>query len=124
MCGRARRLAAETGGSRPGRAGSSEALGGELAVIPGYHLHRDPFKWNSARPDDDEGMEAYLAAHGMAHPLTGESLRVKHLNLPPGSLVSIPAHMPHYVSSRKPGAGTRWALLLTVRRPPGAVERP
>ena len=45
--------------------------------------------------------QAYLAAHRMAHPLTGEPLRVKHLNLPPGSLVSIPAHMPHYVS---PGA--------------------
>ena len=95
--------------------GSSVSLGGELAVVPGYHLYRDPFRWNSARPDDDEGMLEHL--HGMAHPLTGQPLGIKHLELPPGSVVSIPAHMPHYVSSRKPGSGTRWALLLTYRQP-------
>jgi hypothetical protein len=40
----------------------------------------------------------------MRHPLTGEPLAVKHLELPPGSMVSIPAHMPHYVAPRERGA--------------------
>jgi hypothetical protein len=43
----------------------------------------------------------------MRHPLTGEPLAVKHLELPPGSMVSIPAHMPHYVAPRERGACVR-----------------
>ena len=95
--------------------GSSLELGGSLGVVPGYHLFRDPFKWNTVRPDTDEGMLEYI--EGMTHPLTGEPLEIKHLDLPPGSLVSIPAHMPHYVAPRKEGAGMRWGLLLTYRQP-------
>ena len=95
--------------------GSSIALGGELAVIPGYHLYRDPYKWNTTRPDDDEGMTEYL--QGMMHPVTGEQLAVHHIELPPGSMVSIPAHMPHFVAPRKSGAGMRWGMLLTYRQP-------
>jgi hypothetical protein len=87
----------------------------QLAVIPGYHLYRDPFKWNSSRPDDDESMAAYI--RDMAHPLTGEPLAIRHIELPPGSMVSIPAHMPHFVAPRRRGAGMRWGLLLTYRQP-------
>jgi hypothetical protein len=58
--------------------------------------------------------QAYLAAHRMAHPLTGEPLRVKHLNLPPGSLVSIPAHMPHYVSPMARLFPVKWFSPLMV----------
>ena len=46
---------------------------------------------------------------------TGKPFQILHLNLPPGSLVSFPAHMPHFVAPRKAGAGVRWGLLLTYR---------
>lgn len=97
--------------------GSSIALGGQLAVIPGYHLYRDPFKWNTSRPDDDDSMAAYIQEQNMKHPVTGTPLAIHHIELPPGSMVSIPAHMPHYVAPRRRGAGMRWGLLLTYRQP-------
>ena len=59
-----------------------------------------------ARRDDDRSMSAGWLA-GRAHPATGAPLAIRHLELPPGSLVSFPAHMPHFVSPRRAGTGTR-----------------
>ena len=70
---------------------------------------------STSRPDHDDAMREYIA--GKTHPLTGEQLEIMHLELPPGSMVSFPAHMPHFVAPRKLGAGIRWGLLLTYRQP-------
>ena len=38
--------------------GATIEEGGELGVIPGAHLYRIPYKWNTERPDDDAAMKA------------------------------------------------------------------
>ena len=91
--------------------GSSLKAGGHLAVVPGHHLLRE---FISADMKQHE-MEAHLA--GRTHPLTGEPLRIRHLELPPGSMISFCPHMPHFVAPRKPGYGVRWGLLLAYREP-------
>lgn len=90
--------------------------GGELAVIPGAHLYRIPYKWNTERPDDDAAMELGWLK-GKTHPITGEPLAILHLSLSPGSMVSFVHHMPHYVSVRQPDAPIRWGLLMAYRTP-------
>jgi hypothetical protein len=82
---------------------------GALGAVAGWQ------KWNTARPDHDDAMRAHL--DGMLHPVTGAPLQIKHIELPPGSMVCIPAHMPHYVAPRSTWAGVRWGLLLTYRQP-------
>ena len=75
---------------------------------------------HAARIENGETASAAMERgwlHGRAHPRTGAPLAIKHLELPPGSLVCFPAHMPHFVSPRKAGAGTRWGLLLSYREP-------
>jgi hypothetical protein len=54
---------------------------------------------------------------GKTHPITGMPLEIRHLSLPPGSMVSFVHHMPHYVSPRKIEASTRWGLLMAYRTP-------
>ena len=90
--------------------------GGELAVIPGAHLYRIPYKSAVERADDDADMQADWLP-GKTHAVTGQPLQIKHLSLPPGSMVSFVHHMPHYVPPRRPTAPTRWALLMAHRTP-------
>ena len=90
--------------------------GGELAIIPGAHLYRIPYKWSTERPDDDAAMKAGWLK-GKIHAFTGKPLEIVHLSLPPGSMVSFVHHMPHYVGYRKPGTTTRWGLLMAYRTP-------
>ncbi len=89
---------------------------GELAVIPGAHLYRIPFMWNTSRPDDDASMQAGWLK-GKTHAVRGEPLEIVHLSMPPGSMVSFVHHMPHHVGYRAPGAPTRWGLLMAYRTP-------
>ncbi len=96
--------------------GTAANDGGELAVIPGAHLYRIPYKWDTSRPDDDPAMESGWLK-GKTHPITGRPLEILHLWLPPGSMVSFVHHMPHYVGPRRPGSGVRWALLMAYRTP-------
>ena len=96
--------------------GASLEDGGELAVIPGAHLYRIPYKWDLVRPDDDDAMrKGWLK--GKTHAVTGKPLEIAHLSLPPGSMVSFVHHMPHYVGYRQPRAPTRWGLLMAFRTP-------
>ena len=53
---------------------------------------------------------------GMKHPVTSEPLAIHHIQLPPGSIVSIPAHMPHYVAPRRRGTGMLGSV-ATYRQP-------
>lgn len=90
--------------------------GGELAVIPGAHLYRIPYKSKIERTDDDVAIQADWLP-GKVHPITGRPLEIRHLSLPPGSMVSFVHHMPHYAGPRRPTASTRWALLMAYRTP-------
>ena len=90
--------------------------GGELALIPGAHLYRIPYRWNSARPEYDDEMQTGWMT-GKIHAFTGEPLRIERLSLPPGSMVSFVHHMPHHVGHRDPDAPTRWGLLMAYRTP-------
>lgn len=94
--------------------GAATDDGGEFAVIPGAHLYRVPYKWNTERPDEDEDMRSGWLK-GKTHPITGEPLEIVHLSLPPGSMVSFVHHMPHYVGRRKPGSEMRWGMLMAFR---------
>ncbi len=95
--------------------------GGELRVIPGAHLYRIPYKWNTERPDDDAAMQAGWLK-GKTHAITGKPLEILHLSLPPGSMISFVHHMPHHVRHRPPGAPTRWGLLMAYRTPDPAAS--
>lgn len=90
--------------------------GGELAVVPGAHLYRIPYLWDTTRTEYDEEFEqAWLA--DKVHAFTGQSLRIQRLSLPPGSMVSFVHHMPHHVGHRDADAPTRWGLLMAYRTP-------
>ena len=90
--------------------------GGELAVIPGSHLYRIPYRWNSTRTEYDDEMQTNWIA-GKIHAFTGEPLRIERLSLSPGSMVSFVHHMPHHVGHRDLDAPTRWGLLMAYRTP-------
>jgi hypothetical protein len=96
--------------------GATTEDGGEFAVIPGAHLYRIPFKWSVARKDYDREMEETWIT-GKVHAYTGEPLRIKRLDIPPGSMVSFVHHMPHHVGHRKEGTGLRLGLLMAFRSP-------
>ena len=65
---------------------------------------------------------------GKRHPISGEMLRIERLALPPGSVVSVCAHLAHGVSSRAdagagatstPRYGSLWSYrLLDPAHPP------
>ena len=90
--------------------------GGELAVVPGAHLYRSPYLWNTRRSEYDEEFEAGWM-RGRVHAFTGEPLRIEPLSLNPGSMVSFVHHMPHRVGFRDDDAPTRWGLLMAYRTP-------
>jgi len=90
--------------------------GGELAVIPGAHLYRIPFKARIHRTDFHDDMRAGWL-QGKTHPVTGEPLEILPLSINPGSIVSFVHHMPHYAGRRSPDAATRWAILMAYRTP-------
>ena len=96
--------------------GATLVDGGELAVIPGGHLYRIPYRWNTKRPDDDAAIRTGWLK-GKKHAVTGKPLEIVHLSMPPGSMVSFVHHMPHYVGYRQPGVATRWGLLMAFRTP-------
>ena len=102
--------------------GARREEGGKLAIIPGAHLYRIPFKSRGARTDGDEEMKAGWL-QGKIHAFTHEPLEIVHLSIPPGSMVSFVHHMPHYVGHRRPGAGVRWGLPTHPLRWAGVPER-
>ncbi len=59
---------------------------------------------------------------GKIHAFTGEPLKIVHLQIPPGSMVSFVHHMPHFVGYRAPDAPVRWGLLMAYRSPDPNAE--
>jgi hypothetical protein len=90
--------------------------GGEFSVVPGAHLYRTPYLWDTRRTEYDEQFEAGWM-RDKNHPVTGEPLRIERLDLPPGSMVSFVHHMPHHAGHRALDAETRWGLLMAYRTP-------
>ena len=100
----------------PQGCGMKEGDGG-LSLVPGAHLHRDPFSWNTHRSASTARSIGSRWLQGKRHPATGEKLQVKAIRLPPGSLVCFSHHMPHFVGEISNEYGTRLALLMVYRRP-------
>ena len=96
--------------------GATVEDGGELAVIPGAHLYRIPFKARSKRPDYHDDMRADWL-QGKTHPCTGEPLEILTLSMRPGTIVSFVHHMPHYAGRRLPDTPMRWGMLMAYRTP-------
>ena len=76
---------------------------GNLKVVPGSHLFRDP---TANAPNDEALREGWLrdsvTGETKLHPLTGEPLEIKELDCPRGSVVLM------------------WCV-LTGRQPPAAL---
>lgn len=85
---------------------------GGLKVVPGSHLFRDP---DHCRGGVADAEFAVGWMQGKSHPVTGNSLEIKALSLPPGSLVSVVAHLAHGVSSRAVDGTTRFGSLWSYR---------
>ena len=86
---------------------------GGLKIIRGSHLFRDP---TGCRAESDEDMRQGWMKDRI-HPVTGELLEIKHLSLPPGSVVCCLSHAAHAVAEKSTGKKTRWCSLLCYRKP-------
>ena len=95
--------------------------GGELAVIPGSHLYRIPFKATGNRTDYHDDMQAGWLV-GKTHPFTGKPLEIRTLSVGPGTIISFVHHMPHYAGHRSADAETRWSILMAYRTPDPDAE--
>ena len=65
--------------------------------------------------DDDEFRRTWLK--DKSHPLTGRPLKIEKLELPRGSIACVLGHVPHAVSPRPEGRGSRLCTLLAYRQP-------
>ena len=98
---------------------------GGLKVVPGAHLYRSqslldcdiPYDRGAPPGADDDALFEQTWLAGKLHPITGEPLRIVHLELPPGSMAVCLAHTPHGVSPRPEGSGTRHCTLFSYRQP-------
>ena len=86
------------------------------------HLERcvnlnDPVSWvtEDSLGGDEAFREGWL--QGKKHRITGEPLDILCVDLPPGSMVSAAAHMPHGVEHRAMGRGTRLCTLFAYAKP-------
>jgi hypothetical protein len=90
---------------------------GNLKVVPGSHLHRDPAV---SAVDDGELREGWMS--GRTHPVTGQPLDIEELEAPQGSVALMWTHAAHGVNARLPGSDTRWTVVYAYRNP-GAESR-
>ena len=98
---------------------------GGLKVVRGAHLYRASVLadggYESNGPsepgdaDDDEFRRTWLK--DKSHPLTGRPLEIEKLELPRGSIACVLGHVPHAVSPRPEGRGSRLCTLLAYRQP-------
>lgn len=89
---------------------------GGLKIIRGSHFFRDP---TGCRATTDEEMQKGWLK-GKVHPITNAPLAIKHLALPPGSLVCCLSHAAHGVASKSADKATRWCSLYCYKKPDDA----
>jgi hypothetical protein len=77
-----------------------------------WRAAQDEVQW--ATPESTGGDQAFREGwlKGRRHRVTGEPLEVLCAPLPPGSMISAAAHMPHGVECREVGRGTRLCTLF------------
>ena len=64
-----------------------------------------------------DGAFQELWLKGRRHKVTGEPLSIAYMAVPPGSMVSAAAHMPHGVEPRGAGRTTRLCTLFCYAKP-------
>ena len=84
-----------------------------MKLVKGGHLQRSFL--NPRTPMDEEFTRDWL--DGRTHTVTGEPLEIFKPAVAPGTMVSICHHMPHAVSPRWEGRGTRLCTLFSYRAP-------
>ena len=84
-----------------------------VKLVKGGHLQRSFL--NPRTPMDEEFTRDWL--DGRTHTVTGEPLEIYKPAVAPGTMVSICHHMPHAVSPRWEGRGTRLCTLFSYRAP-------
>lgn len=102
--------------------GFNSHLDGGLKVVRGGHLYRmgdlnDGYERRAAPGDADDAEFAATWLAGKRHPITGRPLTIEKLALRRGSIVCVLGHVPHAVSPRPAGRGTRLCTLLAYRQP-------
>lgn len=85
---------------------------GNLKVVPGSHLFRDPA---IDAQSNEELATRWLA--GKSHPLTGEPLHVVDLTAPPATVALMWTHAAHAVTPRREASSTRWCVVYAYRNP-------
>ena len=85
---------------------------GNLKVVPGSHLYRDPVIQAAS---DQELRDGWM--RDRTHPRTGDALQIEELEAPQGSVALMWTHAAHGVSARLPGSGTRWTVVYAYRNP-------
>lgn len=85
---------------------------GNLKVVPGSHLFRDP---NIDAHSDEEFIENWIT--GKTHPLTGEPLQIVELTAPPATIALMWTHAAHGVHPRREESTTRWCVVYAYRNP-------
>jgi len=89
---------------------------GNLKVVPGSHLFRDP---HIKAGSDLELLDGWMK--GRVHPGTGKPLEMEELQAPPGSVALMWTHAAHGVNARRPGSDTRWTVVYAYRNPGGRI---
>lgn len=85
---------------------------GNLKVVPGSHLFRDP---NIGAATDDQLRSGWMKDR--VHPLGGEPLAIEELAAPPGSVALMWTHAAHAVHPRLDHSDTRWCVVYGYRNP-------
>jgi hypothetical protein len=83
-----------------------------------------PYDRSGSPGEEDDKLFEQTWLAGKKHPITGEPLKIVHLELPPGSMAVCLAHMPHGVSPRPEGSGTRHCTLFSYREPDPEQKAP
>jgi hypothetical protein len=86
---------------------------GGVKLVKGGHFQRSAL--DPRTPTDEQFTRDWL--EGRTHAVSGEPLEIFTPAVAPGTMVSITHHMPHAVSPRWEGRGTRWCTLFSYRAP-------
>jgi hypothetical protein len=90
---------------------------GNLKVVPGSHLFRDP---GIKASSDTELQDGWMK--DQTHPETRAALAIEQLQAPPASVALMWTHAAHGVNPRQADSDTRWSVVYAYRNP-GAESR-
>ncbi|MBT4099238.1 MAG: hypothetical protein HN559_26330 [Gemmatimonadetes bacterium] len=85
---------------------------GNLKVVPGSHLFRDPQIQGGT---DEDLLEGWM--RDRVDPASGRPLTIEALEAEPGSVALLWTHAAHAVNPRQEGSDTRWCVVYGYRNP-------